>query len=306
MGFEYAKIALDNTIEYNEIGKFNYFKNERVFDFLLENNFKLHIVLDYRKIRLNHNFYAYLDKLLSHFANRYSITNVQNWRFELFYDSDFEDEKALLYFEEYKKISAIIHKYNIRKDLMGPGIFLSYEGDNLQRYLEAMKLSEVSYDTLTLSVYPYLYGKVDEEIMLHRISNNQYMNNQYALAKSIIKKYGVEFENIYFTEWKESLMQNDIINDSCYKGALIVKNILSCFDEINVLCYSSPLDIMLDSKSSNSVVSGLAGLLTRQGIKKPAFYAYYFLNKIGKYLLKKEEHFLITASETKKFFSCLS
>lgn len=301
LGFEYAKIVLDNTIDFDKNIKFDYFKIERVFDFLLEKNFKLHIVINYRNIRFNEEFHAYLDKLLSHFANRYSITNVQNWRFELFYDSDFEDEKAILYFEEYKKISAIINKYKIRKNLMGPGIFLSYEGDNLQRYLERMKKSKISYDTLTLSAYPYRYGKVDEKIMLHRVSNHQYLNNQYALAKSIMKSQGVDFENIYFTEWKESLMQNDRMNDSCYKGAVILKNILSCFDEANVLCYSNPLDIMIDSKNNHSVVSGLSGMLTKQGIKKPAFYAYYFLNRLGKYLLKKEEHFLVTATDTKNY-----
>lgn len=300
LGFNYAKIRF-SCFPQDLNKKYDFYKIERKFDFLIDNGFKIFISIDYRMIKENDIFYKYLENMISHFANRYSIVNIRQWKFELYYNSDYEYDKGIKYFDVFKKIQIILDKYNINNKLIGPGLLINYDGDNLKRYLIAMKKSNINSNTLSLSVYPYTYGKIEDVLMMNRITDSNYIKNQCYLAKKISAEMNIKFNEIYITDWNDSLSKSNVINDSCYKGAYIVKNIIDCFDEMSSLCYSNPLDLFLSRNLTNDLLSGLSGLINKQGIKKPSFYSYLFFNKVGKYLVYRDEHNFITSTETRNF-----
>jgi len=53
-------------------------------------------------------------------------------------------------------------------------------------------------------------------------------------------------------------------------------------------------DLLNAYSDSNAVLSGSAGLLSRSGICKPAYYAYRFLDKLGRYMITRGDNFVVT------------
>ena len=73
---------------------YSFYSEERRLDYLMDNGLSIWLYVDFRQIPVPEQMYAYLDRLLSHFANRYSIQNVQKWRLELVYNTIFTPDKA--------------------------------------------------------------------------------------------------------------------------------------------------------------------------------------------------------------------
>ena len=45
---------------------------------------------------------------------------------------------------------------------------------------------------------------------------------------------------------------------------------------------------------SNKILSGSAGILTQNGIRKPAYYAFKFMSSLGRYLIERGDRYIIT------------
>lgn len=298
LGFKYLRVVFDNNKYINEN---NLYHIERIFDFLVYNGFKLFIAFEYRMIDDKNKFLNYIRSIITSCANRYSIKNVRDWKFELFYDSDFEDDKGDRYFEIFKELSDELKVFDINTNLMGPGLLINLDGKNLDNYLKKYKEYNINSSTITFSAMPCAVGKTDKYVFINRLTDRYYIRTQMDLANKIIKKNDLEFDNVVISKWIDSLSGNNIINDSCYEGANIVNNILSCYGKISAICYYQSLDILCDKSNSNSIISGLPGLISKDGIKKPSYYSYKFLNNISSNYVYKDEHCIIGVNDIKNY-----
>ena len=100
---------------------------------------------------------------------------------------------------------------------------------------------------------------------------------------------------LYVTEWDVTLSCRNFLNESCYRAVYLLKNLVACMENVELMSCSGSLDMQCEYFDSALPLNGGFGLLTKNGIKKPAFYAFTFLNRMGKYLLAKGEHYLVTA-----------
>lgn len=298
LSFKYLKIVFDSK---KYIKENNIYDIEKSFDFLVMQGFKLCIAFEFRIIEDREAFLQYIRKIITRCANRYSINAVRKWRFELFYDSDFEADKGDKYFELFKPMSEILKEFEIETDLMGPGLLLNVEGRNLQSYLEKYKAYQIHSSILTLSSMPCVLGKKEENIFINRLTDRYYIRNQIELAHKIMKQEKVQFNKIMISKWIDSLARNNIMNDSCYQAANIMNNILDCYDSVDSICYYQSLDVLCDYNHSNQTLSGLPGLISKDGIKKPSYYAYRFLNHIIHKYIYKDAHCIIGVNDMKNY-----
>lgn len=298
LGFKYLRVVFDNN---KYIKENNLYHVERIFDFLVYNGFKLFIVFDYRMIDDKDKFLNYTRNIITSCANRYSIKSVRNWRFELFYDCDFEDDKGDRYFEIFKELSDQLKLFEISTDLMGPGLLMNLDGKNLDNYLKKYKQYNIKSPTITFSAMPCTLEKTDKHVFVNRLTDRYYIRTQMDLANKIIKENSLKFDNVVISKWVNSLASNNIINDSCYEGANIVNSILDCYEKINSICYYQSLDILCDRNNSNSIISGLPGLISKDGIKKPSYYSYKFLSNISSKYVYKDEHCIVGVNDIKNY-----
>ncbi|HTS16169.1 MAG TPA: glycoside hydrolase [Verrucomicrobiae bacterium] len=86
---------------------------------------------------------------------------------------------------------------------------------------------------------------------------------------------------LHFTEWSTSYTPSDPIHDSYHSAAYILDKIKGAGTAVNSMSYWVFTDIFEEAGPRFTPFHGGFGLLNYQGIAKPAFYAYQFLNRLG-------------------------
>lgn len=86
---------------------------------------------------------------------------------------------------------------------------------------------------------------------------------------------------LFFTEWSSSYTPFDPFHDSYLSAAYIVDKLKHCGDAAQAMSYWTFTDIFEEMGPRWEAFHGGFGLINYQGINKPAFYAYQFLNRLG-------------------------
>jgi len=86
---------------------------------------------------------------------------------------------------------------------------------------------------------------------------------------------------LHYTEWSSSYTPADPIHDSYHEAAYILEKLKQVGDAANSMSYWVFTDIFEEPGPRFTPFHGGFGLLNYQGINKPAFYSYQFLNKLG-------------------------
>lgn len=86
---------------------------------------------------------------------------------------------------------------------------------------------------------------------------------------------------LHFTEWSASYTPSDPIHDSYHSAAFILDKIKGAGTAVNSMSYWVFTDIFEEAGPRFTPFHGGFGLVNYQGINKPAFYAYQFLNRLG-------------------------
>jgi len=94
---------------------------------------------------------------------------------------------------------------------------------------------------------------------------------------------------LHFTEWSSSYTPADPFHDSYHSAAYILDKLKKCGDAAQSMSYWTFTDIFEESGPRWEAFHGGFGLMNYQDIKKPAFYAYQFLNRLGPMELKNSD-----------------
>jgi xylan 1,4-beta-xylosidase len=105
--------------------------------------------------------------------------------------------------------------------------------------------------------------------------------------------YGKDCD-IYLTEWNSTPSHFDLMSDTCFKSCYIVKNVLESYDRLDSFGFWVLTDFFEENPIPTDLFHGGLGLLTYNGIKKPGYYAFYLLNKLGSELIDKGEGYFVT------------
>ena len=88
-----------------------------------------------------------------------------------------------------------------------------------------------------------------------------------------------------------------MINDSCIKGAFLVYNAISCLGRVSLMGHWHFTDAYADYRDTREILFGGSGILSKDGIKKPAFYAMEFMNRLYTDILAVSQNCIITKNE---------
>ena len=86
---------------------------------------------------------------------------------------------------------------------------------------------------------------------------------------------------IHITEWSASYSPRDPVHDSYFSAPYILEQLKHTESGIATMSYWVFTDIFEENGPGMTPFHGGFGLLNEQGIKKPAFFAYQFLNRLG-------------------------
>ena len=336
IGFKYIRfhgIFDDEMMVYNEdeAGNpiFNFGYIDKLFDFFYSIGLKPFVELGFMPSKLaktNHTvFYRksiismpkdmnkwnmLIKKFVEHCIYRYGKEEVAKWYFEVWNEPDISDvfwyDKEEDYYNLYEDTYQSIKE--ISKDIKvgGPSIVsVTSIGLNwLKRFLDFCNQNDCKPDFISFHSYPHEINlnivdfSFEKEMPIVAISENEeYLAEVINKIKYITKEAGLDHGEIHMTEWNSNAWHRDLCNDTCYKAAYIVKNIVENMDIISSFGYWTITDFIEEFQAPAHTFHGGLGVITNNGIKKAGYYAFCLLSKLGNNMIASGNGYYITASK---------
>ncbi len=327
LGFTYVRIwdfFADSMLlgSAGDVSRYNFNRVDSVFDFLIQNGLKPYLEMGAKPRQLystlNENIYLekrefpfdtarkyeqFLNAFLTHLINHYGLEEVETWYFEQWSGEDFETGSFDPgFWEHFESLYRVAKKHSERIQVGGGGVGIQYGSADLQKLVTEWGEKYCKPDFISLYCYPYIRGDEDGTAYARQSTDRDFLKNQLEMAETIIRNSPLKDTVIHVTEWSSTISNRNLLNDSCYKGAYILKGIMDCFGQAQVLGYWVGSDIFAEHSDSGDLLFGGCGLVSVKGIKKPAFYAYRFLNSLGKYMLFRGKNSLVTTSGNNEYF----
>lgn len=322
LGFQYVRfwnlfskeLLIDITREEQE---YNFSKLDSIMDFLMQHGMKPHIELGMKPKRILKNVqsallidhsnigFVNLDQwlkvihaMMRHLIRRYGRSEVNTWRMELWFDEEKWDQSAGTpeYCDLFNQTYEAIKKYSEKIEIGGCGLRLDYieKNQNGFQFLKEWRSQRCQPDYLSILYYGYERGEINQDRYSKRSTDYNGMLHRVSNAVSILKKAGFEDKKIYITEWNLTISDRNYMNDTCFKGAYIVKNLLDLYGQVEETAYFLGSDRISEYYDSTVMLHGGTGLISKDGILKPAGFAFEFLNRLYPYYIGKNENCLIT------------
>lgn len=253
--------------------------------------------------------YQLWDQLIKEFisvANK-RYPNITEWRFSFFNAVDFNSywPNSLADLNRlYKSTYQIVKMINPNLSIGGFGFANLTKDDKLIRnILDRIYDSGISLDFLTMHSYPFEVSNCNELRKTKRIVDVQVKYNPHKLHDDITKinalceYYGIN--QCFITEWNSILSQTDSLNDETYKAASIIRafiNLNQRGDACDGITYWVLSDTINEQGLRNQEFHGGIGLITYNGICKPAYMAMKIINRIQGEIISINENGMVTKS----------
>ncbi|MCF0132641.1 MAG: helix-turn-helix domain-containing protein [Blautia sp.] len=296
-------------------GKYNFSRLDSILDFLLQNGMKPHIELGAKPRVLSYavsmsvdtddkdadfmgmeRWERVLGAMMKHLAHRYGRAEMDTWRLELWYQESKWGKEGSdeLYYDMFNTVYEVARAYSEGIQIGGYGIRLDFQVESRKEFFRRWQQQKYTPDYLSILYYPYDRGEFDEDIYSKRSTDSDNMMHWLRREQQLLQEVGMGELPLFITEWNLTISDRNYMNDICYKGAYIVKNVIDMYGMVEDMAYFAASDRSSEYYDSNALFHGGRGLITKEGVMKPAGYAFGFLNNLYQYCIGKGENFLIT------------
>ena len=251
--------------------------------------------------------------LTNHLIERYGFNKVKDWLFCCWNEPDtsvnlfgFQNDEE--YYELYKATYETVKAIDRRLSFGSPSLLISYNINQqwCKRYIDWCTQNNCLPDFMNIHYYDNDFS--DESFEGHRPAHplhSRLNRDENSFSKCIVKtknmfeSWGIGNLPIYLTEWNLTVSHRNLLNDTCFKSCYLTKNLLENYDELDSFGYWVLTDMIEETLPSKEQFHGGLGLYTYSGIKKPHYYTFRFLNKLGNRLIAKGNGYFITKSHRK-------
>ena len=306
---------------------FNYDQTDIVFDFLVNHNIRpfLDFGIRPRTAVYNINNYIYygdeyvefqtrevwekaVTSFIRHMIERYGKENVSRWIFELSYDVHHKTSCYIA--ENYSFFDAYSFLYHTVKGMLpdaevgGPMVITRSANEFVKDFLRMSKNRQCVPDFVSILLFPYISEAETGGLIYGKTEDDFFENNEVDRIRGIMKKEGVECR-LYISEWNYTISSRSYLNDSCFRASYYTDRIVRLLGKADLIIIWMASDWVSNYYDVKGVANGGNGLLTKDTICKPAYYAIQFLNTLGGELLKKGDNYLITKKEENNYYILL-
>lgn len=318
--FKYIRMwnMLKHLVYKDEEGniQFNFIPLDRILDFCIESDLIPHIEIGFKPVilmeRVEKRIFSTEEAILfqtleeysnalkrwfTHLINRYGLEEFETWRFEMRRDITHYPKRRDAFFECFPTAKKLLKELSPNIMLGGPGIILGYENYQYHALFEKWRETpEAEPDFISVYSFGYVTVEKDGKYYAKKSVDSQYTNHQVELLKEVLDKNGFGQQKIYVTEWNYSISNRNVLNDSCAMGAYVMQNLIQAEDTFESMGWWHATDLLTEYHDTDTALNGDNGMLTCDGIQKPVYYAFEFMNGLHENLLGKNENLLITTN----------
>lgn len=309
-GFKYIRmhgLLCDDMGVYREDAKGNPIYNwqyiDRLYDFLLSIDMKPFVELSFMPDALasgdktifwwkgnvtppkSYDKWAGLIRhLVAHFQERYGHDEVKTWYFEVWNEPDLHDAFWTGTKEDYFKLYTVTAKAikSVSPDYRvgGPATAIGQWDKSFIAYCFS---NNVPLDFISTHCYGVKSGYLDATGQRGTVidSDPNSVIGRMVGERKMIDGSPMPDLPLHFTEWNSSYAPTDFMHDTYQQAAFILSKIKGAYRSVNSMSYWTFTDIFEEAGPRATPFHGGFGLINYEDLKKPAFYAFKFLNELG-------------------------
>lgn len=224
-----------------------------------------------------------IDTFVRHLIQRYGIEQVRQWPFEVWNEPNLDgfwekaDQKA--YFELYANTARTIKKIDPTLKVGGPA---TAGAAWVPEFLAYAKANDVAVDFVTTHTYGVTEGFLDEYGKSDRILATDPNSIIADVRRNRQEIEASAFPGIplYVTEWSTSYNPRDRVHDSYVSAPWILTKLRATRGYAQAMSYWTYSDLFEEPGPPDAPFHGGFGLMTREGVRKPSWFAYKYLNAL--------------------------
>ncbi len=328
IGFTYARIWMifnnKNMVSDGEtIGDYNFDMIFEALDFLVENRIKPwldftnrpyanvknpeesawfeDIRIRFKDKRVWADMYKQFFKQL---IRRYGEKEISTWRYEVGIEGFHSDYDDFYVVEGYDFVDVFEFIAKTVKDV-APEALVGYSAGasvENQSFFDTTikKLQDCEYepDFISIILFPYIPKPTTTidggTASFVRSKDQEFEGNELKLAYEAFDRLGLSHDKLVISEWNLTCSNQNFMNDSCFRGCLLIRDIVNYASELDIWGLWIATDWQCNSFSSRSVINGGGGLVSKDTIRKPIFYALKMLNYLGSKVIARGDNFMVT------------
>jgi xylan 1,4-beta-xylosidase len=233
-----------------------------------------------------------VDAFARHLEARYGAAEVRTWYFEVWNEPNlsgfWEGADQDAYFKLYDLTAHTLKKVDPALRVGGPS---TAGAAWVPEFLKHVKTSGAAVDFITTHTYGVDGGFLDENGQ----SDTKLSPSPDAIVGDV-RKVRKEISAspfpklpLYFTEWSTSYTPRDPVHDSYISAPYILSKLKKSEGLLQGMSYWTYSDLFEEPGPPTASFQGGFGLMNRDGIKKPAWFAYKYLNELGATELKNTD-----------------
>jgi xylan 1,4-beta-xylosidase len=222
--------------------------------------------------------------LVRHWTARYGREEVRRWYFEVWNEPNLKDlfwsgdqaEYFKLYDTTVRAVKSVSPDYRVG----GPA---TAGRGWIPEMIEHVSKARVPLDFVTTHDYGVTGGGLDAEgnQQLFLDTNPNAIYSGVRSTRAQIKASAMPNLPLHYTEWSSSYSPRDPVHDAYISAPYIVSRLKGAEGHVESMSYWTFTDIFEENGPVPSPFHGGFGMINFQGLKKPSFYAYQFLNRLG-------------------------
>jgi xylan 1,4-beta-xylosidase len=223
--------------------------------------------------------------LVEHWTERYGEKEVASWYFEVWNEPNlkggFFTGTQQDYFKLYKETALAIKSVSPSYRVGGPA---TAGNAWVPEMIDFCGQQKAPIDFISTHDYGVTKGFLDATGDAGTVlsQDRNFVANHMLESKKEILHSTMPALELHYTEWSASYTPTDPIHDSYHEAAYILNTVKWASPAVNSMSYWTFTDIFEEAGPRATPFHGGFGLLNYQDIKKPAYYAFKYLNELGK------------------------
>lgn len=224
-----------------------------------------------------------IDAFVRHLRERYGAEEVRTWFFEVWNEPNLDGfwEKAdqAAYFELYDVTARAIKAIDPGLRVGGPS---TAGAAWVPEFLAHVKQSGSAVDFVTTHTYGVEGGFLDEKGQQDTklSASPDAIVGDVRRVREQVEASAFPGLPLYFTEWSTSYTPRDSVHDSYVSAAYILEKLRRTRGLVQGMSYWTYTDLFEEPGPPTAPFQGGFGLMNPQGIRKPAWFAYKYLNAV--------------------------
>jgi xylan 1,4-beta-xylosidase len=220
---------------------------------------------------------------IHHIEDRYGCDEVRTWYFEVWNEPNLSgfwegaDQKA--YFDLYDMTARSIKAIDPALRVGGPA---TAGAAWVPEFLAHVRQSGAGVDFVTTHTYGVDGGFLDEDGKSDTklSASPDAITGDVRRVRQQISASAFPELPLYFSEWSTSYTPRDTVHDSYISAPYILSKLKGCEGLAQAMSYWTYSDLFEEPGPPTASFQGGFGLLNREGIRKPAYFAYKYLHAL--------------------------